>query len=552
MKKVIKTFLIPIISVITLVPAVAADELMTNPSEVFQAMQPSESARGIIFVENMESLYSVGYIRYTNSPEKNSSGAMLSYTERDWKLCQSWSEEACLKVYKPNLNGYVVLGSCLDKNELGCVESLKVADPSGKDLQLSLIGSSPSIVTDIPEDRVLGIPRSSARPIFRDKNGRLYIVRASMHVTFPPGSRSKPILTFSADVTPVSKMFISEITAPKAKVLPNNVNGFGIVSVVPTREECIAIDEGICFKALKADQDNEYTLKVRVPNGVSGWMNGRLVDPKFNLTEVNSSSQEITVTAKPAKMPIAGGWATYSQLPENLLMDLYPSSRSIFEQRQSGYFVPGPSQGDQGFKEYAAWAPYMKERAITTVTNWSFATQVNSGQLYCVKSGNEIAGVVASNASVYSSRPPAWDAENATLTYQVASPHFDENGKENVGTYTLAIAASTIRCLYNQSTLPPSATVSIGYGSEVVTVATVTIKADSGWVYFSANGFHYSSPTIKVKFAKPTKVAGTSSGPALGPNGQLIQWCAKGYAKKKVMGTNPVCPKGYKKIPAPF
>ena len=137
------------------------------------------------------------------------------------------------------------------------------------------------------------------------------------------------------------------------------------------------------------------------------------------------------------------------------------------------------------------------------------------------------------------------------MSYQVASPHFDESGKENVGTYTLAIATSTLKCIYGQSSLPVSATVSIGYGSEQVTVATTTLKSENGWIYFSANGFHFSSPTIKVKFAKAPG-SSASAGPSLAPNGLKIQWCAKGNLKKKVTGLNPTCPKGYKKIKAPL
>ena len=113
---------------------------------------------------------------------------------------------------------------------------------------------------------------------------------------------------------------------------------------------------------------------------------------------------------------------------------------------------------------------------------------------------------------------------------------------------------STIKCLYNQNSLPPSATVSLAYDSEVVNIATVTLKSDSGWVYFQANGFHYSNPTIQVKFAKPAANAPPSAAPTpnSGSSALKIQWCAKGSAKKKVTAVNPTCPKGYKRIKAPL
>jgi hypothetical protein len=538
----------------------AAADLADDPSSVMRAMQPTALSRGILFVENMDSLFALGYIKYTDSPEKNSAGALLTAEERDWKLCSSWRDDACVKRYKSTVDGYVILGSCISSKEIGCVESLSVSDSSGQVKELALVGPATSNVIDIPESQEYGIPRSTSRPLYRDSSGQLYIVRASLRVNFPPGSDAKTFFNLSVDVLPVTKVANSDIDAPEAISLPNNVTGKGIVTVRPTREECVTIDKGYCYQPLVADVTSEYQLKLRVPTGVSGWMNGRLVEPRFTLTQINSNSQVISVSAKPARMPIAGGWASYAELPENFLANLYPYSRLIFEKKMPGFFVSSPSQGDRGFQEYAAWAPYLKDKAITSVTNWSFSTQVNTGVDFCGKSTNEITGVVSSNASVYSSRPPTWDAANSTLSYQVASPHNDENGKENLGTYTLAMSLKAIQCLYGQSSLPPSATISIGYGKDVVTVATVTLKSDSGWIYFNASGFHYSSPTITVKFAKTATQSTSrpqspqSAAPPISQAapGIKTQWCAKGNAKKKVVGVNPTCPKGYKKIADPF
>jgi hypothetical protein len=94
--------------------------------------------------------------------------------------------------------------------------------------------------------------------------------------------------------------------------------------------------------------------------------------------------------------------------------------------------------------------------------------------------------------------------------------------------------------------LPPSATVSIAYGNEVKTVATVSLKSESGWVFFSANGFHYSNPTIVVKFNK-SKSASTGKA-AQSPLATKTIWCSKGTTKRKVTAAKPVCPKGFKKI----
>jgi hypothetical protein len=548
--------LIPIFSLIAIVlfggfPAVAADTLEVDTSKIMRDLQPASSGRGILFKENMEALFPIGYISYTNSIRNKPDKSPIPPEEIDWKLCSSWSDSKCLSSPKLGLEAYIVLGSCINETEIGCVEYLKAFDSNGVEKKLTLVGPAFKGVNDIPQSDELGIPRSSSRPIYEDERGSLYLVRASLHVSFAAESSSKPVFSFSADVTPVLKIANPAIERPEAVELPNNSTGKGVVTVRPTREECLAIDVGICYAALRADTDSQFSLSVRVPTGVNGWLNGRFSEPKISMAQKNVKSQVITVTAKPAKMPVAGGWANYSEFPDKFFDSVLNFGFYKRDPQISQSIVVSPSQGDNGFKIYALWEPYLKDKALTTLITWSFATAMNSGVQFCSTSQNEISGIVASNASVYSSRPPDWDASTSTLSYQVASPHYDENGKENVGTYTLAMSLNAIRCLYGQSSLPPSATVSVGYGAEVVTVATITLKSDSNWVYFAANGFHYSSPTIKVKFAGSTKPAASGNIAPTAP-GAKIQWCAKGNAKKKVMAVNPVCPKGYKKIKAPL
>lgn len=548
MKKAINLLLISIISIASQVPALAAGVPEVDTNKIMSDMQPASYGRGILFRENMEALFPIGYISYTTSPTLKADKTPLAPDQVDWKLCSSWSDANCTSKSVADTEAYIVLGSCINQTELGCVEYLKVFDTSGKEQKLTLLGPAYKAVKDIPQSDELGIPRSSSRPIYSDENGNLYLVRASLHASLARNNPVSPWFTFSADVTPVQKISNPSISAPEAVNLPNTSNGNGIVTVRPTHEECLAIDEGICYSALQADSESKFELSVRVPSSLSGWLNGRFSEPNLSLTKKNSKSQLITLTAKPAKMPVAGGWANYLELPEKFLNSILNLGFFNRDPKFSQYVVTSPSQGDNGFKVYELWEPYLKNKALATLTTWSFATSSDSSGQSCLNSTNGISGIVASNASVYSSRPPDWDATNSTLSYQVASPHFDENGKENLGTYTLAMSQKAIKCLFGQSSLPPSATVSVGYGSDVISVATVTLKSDSEWVYFAANGFHYSSPTIKVKFAGSGKPS--SSGPASQP-GSKIQWCAKGNLKTKVTGVNPACPKGYKKIADP-
>jgi hypothetical protein len=66
---------------------------------------------------------------------------------------------------------------------------------------------------------------------------------------------------------------------------------------------------------------------------------------------------------------------------------------------------------------------------------------------------------------------------------------------------------------------------------------------------FSANAFHYSSPTIKVKLSQEEPLT-SSSKKAVAAKKTVVKvktiYCVKGKLSKKVSGSNPKCPKGFK------
>ena len=515
--------------------------------------KPSTGARGLVFVENASSVSPIGYIRYSHIPIFKSDGSIEPSKYWDWKKCASWSDLECPVKNGYQLEGRLFLGTCLNSAELGCIESFFVFEKSGSAKKLTLVNKTFGSSLDLREDVKRGIPRSSSPSVYKDTEGNYFLIRAGLFVVV--SGTNDPMYKFDADITPVSRILDASLPAPRVESSNDPRTGLGNVYVTSTKQGCLSTDLGICYEAKSPDSEFRYSLSVRVPRTVSGWLRGRVADASFNVRVINNNSQLITVTAKPVKLPIAGGWVNYSELPTGFIDKVWPSGGYDPDPSASYYLVADPSQGDRGLEEYAAWSPYLKEKALTTISNWSFGTNLSSADQSCLKVSGEISGFVASNASVYSSKPPQWDAATSSLTYKVAAPHLDEMGNVNQGSYTLAMPLTSIKCLYGQSNLPPSATVSIVYGNEVKTVATVSLKSESGWVFFSANGFHYSSPTIVVKFDKPGSKGAVTPTPqakpqtkAQAPLATKSIWCSKGTTKRKVTATKPVCPKGFKKI----
>ncbi len=574
MKKLLRFIAIAMVAVTTASTSYAAETLASDPLGIMEKSRPASSARGLVFVENSRGGSSIGYIRYSQIPTFESDGSIKG-KYWDWKKCDSWNDSKCPLREGFALEGRVVLGTCIDAEELGCIDSFKVFNSFGAGKKLTFVGKSFSAAVDIPQALNLGIPRSSSPPVYTDEQGNYFVVRAGLGVY--AGLQSS--LKLDVDVTPVVRTNNSSLSAPKVENTKEQRTGLGVVYVSPSPSECVSTDVGICYKAISPETEYKYTVSVRVPRTVSGWLRGRVADANFDVAIVNDKSQLITVTAKSVKLPIAGGWVNFKDLPNGFIDKVWPSGGYDPSPSASYYLVADPSQGDRGLEEYSAWSPYLKEKALTSVSNWSFGTNISSSDQSCLKVPGEISGFVASNASVYSSKPPQWDAATSSLTYKVAAPHLDESGNVNSGNYTLAMPLTSIKCLYGQSTLPPSATVSVAYGDEITTVATVSLKSDSGWVFFSANGFHYSAPSIVVKFnssgSAPTPVSSSSPSPTASakpavetapapiatpsatpkpqtPVATKVIWCAKGNAKRKVTAVKPVCPKGFKKIADPF
>ena len=135
------------------------------------------------------------------------------------------------------------------------------------------------------------------------------------------------------------------------------------------------------------------------------------------------------------------------------------------------------------------------------------------------------------------------------------SSFFLSNGSVFKGNYDLVMRSDVARCVYKFSSAPVSATVEIISEDGSPQIATTTVGEKDGWIYLSASGFTYSSPTLKVKLVQskvevPVEPAPTALAPAASPQVAAAKksiTCMKGKTVKKVTAVNPKCPVGYKK-----
>jgi hypothetical protein len=184
-------------------------------------------------------------------------------------------------------------------------------------------------------------------------------------------------------------------------------------------------------------------------------------------------------------------------------------------------------------------------------TQWSIrSTNSGSDQKGCFRNNASLSGIVATNSNFFVSGPPVYNQTENSLDYKVASPHFLPNGEVFKGSYNLLMRSSVARCIYGFTAAPVSATVSIVAADGTAQVATTVLGEKNGWLYLTASGFTFSSPTVRVKLtqaAEPvvTPSPSSSAKPAAMKKSSIT--CIKGKTTKKVTAVNPKCPTGYKK-----
>ena len=218
------------------------------------------------------------------------------------------------------------------------------------------------------------------------------------------------------------------------------------------------------------------------------------------------------------------------------------------------YLLKAPSNySENELPEVLAWYTALKDTAPYAATEWSIRSAgAGNDPNGCFKSNAGLSGIVSTNSNFFISGPPVYSKENASLDYKVASPHFLPNGDVFKGVYNLVIKSEVARCIYGFSSAPISASVSVVSADGNSQVATTVLGEKNGWLYLTAAGFTFSSPTVRVMLTQeavplPTPEMTTQASSKM-PVKKVTITCVAGKVKKKITSTNPKCPKGYKKV----
>ena len=349
----------------------------------------------------------------------------------------------------------------------------------------------------------------------------------------------------------VTQGFYNEWTFPKGKnadpannvvlvaeLQPYKARWCWAIDVCDDRREefLLAIEPTVNQNLFKDNENFSYTITIRAPKA-------------FEFGEVSGSAKRVIVKYGKDLQPV-GGVAT-----REIIATLSPMATA-----RGG--TPTKMAEKADFISYGA-------------NIWIYGQ--NNGIVDALGACGKIGGVqVVSNAM--HSLDPTWDEIEQAIVVRLSTPHLLPDGSINVGYLEIRMPRAAALCMWKvdlDGNIKASIAITYVDGS-APTVATVSGQRIGDDYLIVSTGFHYSSPTLRVKLSQDNAVkpadnavkpvdnavkpadnaASTQSeskneskvaAPVIAPKKIKVINCVKGKLKRKISGANPKCPTGFKK-----
>ena len=572
----------------------SADEFKQDDSWIFPSWyQPG--LQGVLFSEQTVSL-PWSYLTQANKD---------TFPLAEDPTCDSLESTKCdAKVVK---NFTSVFPVCEKQDQINCISEFS-ASKSGDDFTVAkFVQYFPlKVLNAFVGNDSRHVPTGSSSSIWSipslpHAGGDLYLLNISVVGDVFPNVNEARISNFTASIWPVRIIDLHQCDQ-LAKSAGNCDSGFQIGFNMgggnPNERiwmknsgpgpdgihNCVSKSQGFCAEKFGFPEFSRFQFKLKTNALPTGWLHGRLTDPNISI-KPSSSFSELTVSAAPTRVPIVAKKYNWDEMPIELRNKYSTTTGGFKEQtyisgitqvygsnelqspdpyKRSYWSLPSAS-GILGIHELNAWLPYIDDKATASNSIWKLRTlsgDERNNENSCFADTTNVTGIVTTNATEYSAGPPVLDASTGSLIYQVAAPHFMSTGKVFKGNYDLVMRSDVARCLYKFSNAPINATIEITSEDGNQQVAATTLSERDGWIHLNANGFTFSSPIIRVKLSQPSSsVESSSPTPTSSVSSHVSSsnqisinskktvktiLCERGKSFKKVVGTKPVCPTGYK------
>ena len=370
--------------------------------------------------------------------------------------------------------------SCRDLNEMNCVVSLVATFPDGS----NIVGKPTGRIntwesTDFNQNSRAYKAEEWAIPGLVTSAGTNKVV--SQVWIQNPQETSQGISYGALDMT----LFASLWDAPQEQLKSPLCQNSGLTKP--------------CLFPAQLPNDVKFTVVLNSNLLSPGFTSGSVAEASFTEKAIPGGFQ-YTISGNPIKIPV--------NLPD-----------------QKG---TNPGDFPQALDDRNYWHLYTVDRRSLNF-NWE-------GNKNC-SIGNPIISSNAAQAGI-----PNYDPNTHEVTLQVSSPHLSADGiTPEVGDFQARIPLSGISCLWGVSnnSLDSKAQISITYQDGTSSIASLVTGIKGEVFQINASGFHYSSPTIRLKFADVEQLKSTTK------FAKLKVTCVKGKLTK--VFSTASCPAGYKK-----
>ena len=468
------------------------------------------------------------------------------------------------------------LGICNSDLTSDCVESVFATDSNSKALEVNYVAPFPEKMPFAYKgDTSVNLPTGGSTflvdiPAAKHAGGTLYLIVAQMI-----GAKSFTESQFRSNGLNLGIFAVSKISGNYEIAGPSkNINEFRTLGQIANTRipfdktnnrqgACAQSSTTECLLAWPMPLDIKFGMTLKAHSKVTGWLHGRTSNTTAEINLATNGDQLIKVSGNASLVPSIYAWFPKSELPASVLNYYKANPRDLlsgtsFGQWSSDLNSSGSllkdslNYNENSFPEALAWYSALKDKAPMAATQWSVRS-ANSGQdpKGCFNNNPLLSGIVSTNSNFFIAGPPVFNQSENSLDYKVASPHYLPNGEVFRGSYNLLIKSDVARCIYGFTAAPVSASVSIVAADGTTEVATTSLGEKKGWLYLSAGGFTFSSPTVRVKLTQeevnpaPTVTTKPNAAPIIIKKTSIT--CIKGKTSKKITAVNPKCPTGYKK-----
>lgn len=473
------------------------------------------------------------------------------------KFCDEFNSRGCNLDSKTSLSVSSILPVCATTIE-NCVESLQIIKSDGSVINAKFEKYfKGKTFSGIPDLNMPGGSRPSlwiAAGAPNSAGTEKYVVNTSVSWNYRSGAAS--VYGFQAYVYAIQDKFNAGYT--ESGIISGNDSNGKYISITNTGEinftgTCIATEVGYCAERVEFAPNTRISLKLKLLNKVTGWLQGRISSPIIDLNVIDKNYNSLSVIADVVEVPMM--YAQFKKSEKNaFVIDAYENKAvSILGfNGRSEWRQFAPNQ-DVGMELITALSASVKDTAAEVHSYWNISSLPNVSSNPCMADTSKLIGFVTTNAMSYSGAAPNWDGDS--LQYRVAGLHYLPDGKTlATGKYDLIMRSESARCLYGFTNAPISATISIASADGEQKVATTVVNEKNGWLYLAASGFTFSAPIIKIKLSqdavKKEEVKTSTPAPVVATKKSAAKVvtikCVKNGKIKTVTALKPKCPAGYR------